>query len=68
MEYIFNPNSTSQPYDNALSFGINTSVLWINIGTDITCILTLIALWPIIYLISKVLLYIDLMHGRKTIN
>jgi hypothetical protein len=47
---IFNPNSTSVPYENALNYGIESSVLLINTG-PMFGLLTLSAFFLIIFLL-----------------
>ena len=53
MAYIFNSNSTSQPYTEASNYGINTSVFWVNIGNDVAIFMGLLALWPFMLIFSK---------------
>ena len=52
---IFKDDSTSSPYNNALQYGLSTSVFWINIGPDIMNLLIFLAPFPIIYILSKLL-------------
>ena len=52
--YIFDNNSTSDPYAEASNYGIQTSVFWINFGPSAFTLLLYIAVWPLVYLLSKV--------------
>ena len=53
MAFIFNSSSTSEPYTEASNYGMNTSVFWINIGQDLIMIFGMIAIWPFVFLLSK---------------
>ena len=53
MAYVFNKSDTSPPYNEASNFGIDTSVFWVNIGQNTSIFLGLIAIWPFVYLMSK---------------
>ena len=48
--YLFDPNSTSEPYPNAKKYGIETSVLLLNIGQNLVIMLVYCLFYPFIRL------------------
>ena len=54
LQYVFNVNDTSPPYSEATNLGFNTSVFSINMGQNCAIFLGLVALWPFVYIISKI--------------
>lgn len=51
--YIFDPNSTSEPYLQARNFGFDTSVFFINIGFSIAQFFIILSFWPLLHILSK---------------
>jgi hypothetical protein len=50
---FLNPSATSDPYPEALNYGISSSVFWVNIGPECITFFTILALWPVVYVLSK---------------
>ena len=53
MTYAFNISDTSPPYTEATNYGINSSMFWVNMGQNISLFLALVAIWPFLFLLSK---------------
>jgi nucleoid DNA-binding protein len=53
MIYMFSDNSSSAPYKQARSIGIDTSVFWINIGELVLPLMVIVSFWPVIFLSSR---------------
>ena len=53
LSYCFSPNSTTLPYDKAYEFGIQSSIIFINIGSLIVMFFGFLILFTILVIIEK---------------
>ena len=59
-EFFIDKNLIDPPFEQAIKIGIESSVLLINIGSELTLLLTLLISWPLLRLIySLKILYLN---------
>lgn len=65
LEYFMDPNSTSEPYEQALEFGVRTSSILLNAGKYIVIILALLLLNLILFFLSRIFAMLKFFERRK---